>query len=69
MKYPFLCLLLLSFFAQAQNTLAEAEALFAIGNYSKAIEIYKDQPESKETLIKIAKSYEQTGNLTQALII
>ncbi len=67
MKHLFVCLLFFGFFAQAQNPLSEADAHYALGNYSKAIEIYKTQSESKETLIKIAKSYTQTGNLKNAL--
>lgn len=67
MKYLFFGFLLYSFSIQAQNTLAKADELYALGNYSRAIEIYKAQPESKETLIKIAKSYTQTGNLKNAL--
>lgn len=67
MKYLIGCFCILSFFAQAQNTLEDADALYALGNYSKAIEIYKTLPQSESQQMKLAKSYEQTGNLTQAL--
>lgn len=70
MKYPycFCCLLILiAFSAQAQNHKTLADNYYALGNYSKAIQHLNQLPESKAQQLKLAKSYQQTGNLKQAL--
>lgn len=67
MKYLIGCFYFLIFSAQAQNTLADGDKSYALGNFSKAITIYESLPVTKEQQLKLAKSYEQIGNLKKAL--
>jgi tetratricopeptide (TPR) repeat protein len=51
----------------AQNSvLKKADSLMALGNYSKAIEIYKTHNNPTSVNQKIASAYEAIGNFTQA---
>lgn len=60
--------LMLYFNAGAQSSaLAIADSLFANGNYSKAIKMYKSHDNVVEVYDKIAKSYLAIGNLDAAL--
>lgn len=68
MKYLFCWFLVIfSVLAQAQDHKTLADNYYALGNYSKAIQHLQLLPESKEQQLKIAKSYEHSGNLKQAL--
>ncbi|TQD34799.1 tetratricopeptide repeat protein [Haloflavibacter putidus] len=50
------------------STLVLADSLFAIGNYQKAIQLYKNQATISATVYqKIASAEKTRGNLTQAL--
>lgn len=51
----------------AQSEFKEADSLFKLGNYSKAISLYKKQIEHPNSYYKIAKSYQALGNYKQAL--
>ena len=60
-----LLLLISSFQASSQTDEASvfADSLYALGDYSKAIQLYR---KAKNTQLKIAKSYEAMGNNEQA---
>jgi len=64
-----ICILIVALFifkagAQEVPALAIGDSLYALGNYSKAIEFFKDV---NGTEVKIAKSYEALGNNKQAI--
>jgi tetratricopeptide (TPR) repeat protein len=61
-------LLLIVFKTEAQTSVLNiADSLYAIGNYSKAIEQYKLYKIPKDVYNKIAKSYTAIGNYDEAL--
>ncbi len=68
-KYILILLLSICIKAEAQfSALTNAEHLFATGNYSKAIEAYKKQPNQSAVFSKIAKAYIAIGNYDEALV-
>ncbi|TMM58374.1 tetratricopeptide repeat protein [Maribacter algarum] len=66
-KFIFLILLLLFFKAEAQTSaLAIADSLYAIGNYTKAINFYAEVGSQKGNL-QIARAYNSIGNYAKAI--
>ncbi len=56
--------------AEAQESisaLAIGDSLYTLGDYSKAMNYYKQLPENEQILFKIAKSYEALGNNPKAI--
>jgi len=52
----------------AQNTSTpKADSLFKLGDYSKAIELYKDSAEAAVNYSKIAQCYQALGNYNEAV--
>ncbi|WP_299114560.1 hypothetical protein [uncultured Winogradskyella sp.] len=51
-----------------QNIEQKADELYALGNYSKAIEVYKSVKNPNEVYDKIAKAYVAIGNYGEGLV-
>ncbi|WP_045471247.1 tetratricopeptide repeat protein [Winogradskyella sp. PG-2] len=69
MKYNFwLLCLVLNLSLSSQNSTDKADNLYASGNYSKAIEIYKSLKDLNEIYGKIAKAYIAIGNYGEGLV-
>lgn len=67
MKQIVLLYILGSIGAWAQSGIQVADSLFKLGNYSKAIAIYKQNSQNHEASQKLALSYQALGNYQQAL--
>ncbi|WP_115461069.1 tetratricopeptide repeat protein [Winogradskyella aurantiaca] len=67
MKRIVLLYILASIGAWAQSGIQEADSLFKLGNYSKAIAIYKQNSQHHEASQKLALSYQALGNYQQGL--
>lgn len=63
----FLCFVL-TFSLNSQNLKEKADNLYANGNYSKAIEIYKSLEKIDDVYDEIAKAYIAIGNYGEALV-
>ncbi|GGH35817.1 hypothetical protein IA57_07075 [Mangrovimonas yunxiaonensis] len=64
----FACILLCYVKTEAQTSvLTKADSLYALGNYNKAITLYKTQPPNAKTGSKIAAAYEALGHYDKAL--
>ena len=53
--------------AQTPSALAIGDSLYALGDYSKAITAYLKSKETDKVQLKLAKSYEASGNISNAL--
>ena len=62
-----LWLMVLPIALYGQVTIQEADSLFRLGNYSKAIGIYKQNSQHHEVPQKLALCYQALGNFNQAL--
>lgn len=68
MKFIFIiCLVALSYITYGQNSKERADALYANGNYTKAISVYKSLDNLSEVYDDIAKSYIAIGNYGEGL--
>jgi len=67
-KYIFIILAFITFKTEAQpSVLNVADSLYALGNYSKSIQIYKQHQPEEITFKKIAQAYDALGNYDQAI--
>ena len=68
-KIGFLVLMLSStwVWSQSNSNFVTADSLYSLGNYSKAIELYKTDKDSIQQFEKIAKAFEAIGNYDMAL--
>jgi len=67
-KYIFIILVFITFKTEAQpSVLNVADSLYAVGNYSKSIQIYKQHQPEEITFKKIAQAYNALGNYDQAI--
>lgn len=67
MKQIVVLCLLVFMGAWAQPSMEDADSLFRLGNYSKAIGIYKQNSQHHEVPQKLALCYQALGNYNQAL--
>jgi len=70
MNRAFILILLFFIKAEAQESisaLAIGDSLYTLGDYSKAMNYYKQLPGSEQIQFKIAKSYEALGNNLEAI--
>ena len=65
--YTIIFLLLVAKTEAQTSILKNADQLFATGNYSKAIELYKSYDKPSEVYESLAKSYKALGNYDSAL--
>jgi len=70
MNKAFILILLFFIKAEAQESisaLAIGDSLYTLGDYSKAMNYYRQLPEGEQIQFKIAKSYEALGNNPKAI--
>lgn len=67
MKQIIVLYLMVSMGAWAQPSMQDADSLFNLGNYSRAIGIYKQNSQHHEVSQKLALSYQALGNYQKAL--
>jgi len=68
-KYVIIIISILVFKAEAQSSALQlGDSLYVNGNYTKAIEAYKQFEEQSKVFDKIAKAYISLGNLDEALL-
>jgi len=67
-KLIFIALVFITFKTEAQSSvLSVADSLYAVGNYSKSIQVYKQHQPEEITFEKIAQAYNALGNYDQAI--
>ncbi len=68
-KLILISIVFISFKTEAQTSvLSVADSLYTMGNYTKAIETYKQHPVKEEVFESIAKAYVALGNYDEALL-